>query len=151
MVKNKHKHFNPDEHEVNVKMAKVKKSSHCKHNINYHIVFIPKYRKEVLVGEKLKEILATIIKGKCEDLKCELLALEIMPDHVHIFVKANPVASPHWIVQQFKGYSPHQLRKEFPTLKSRLPTLWTRSYYCESVGHISEDTIKKYIEDQKGK
>ena len=77
--------------------------------------------------------------------------MEIMPDHVHIFVKANPVASPHWIVQQFKGYSSNILRKEFPELKSKLPTLWTRSYYCESVGHISEDTIKKYIEDQKGK
>jgi len=87
MVKNKYKHFNPDEHEVNVKMAKVRSSNHCKHNINYHIVFIPKFRKKVLVGEKLKEILKTLIRGKCEDLKCDLLALEIMPDHVHIFCR----------------------------------------------------------------
>jgi putative transposase len=90
MAKNKYKHFNPEEHRIDVQMAKVRASSHAKHNINYHIVFIPKFRKAVLTGEKLKEILSTIIKGQCEDLKCELLALEIMPDHVHIFVGAKP-------------------------------------------------------------
>lgn len=74
-----------------------------------------------------------------------------MPDHVHLFVKSDPRNSPHFIVQQFKGHTSRVLREEFPSLKSRLPSLWTRSYYCESVGHISEETIKKYIEDQKGK
>lgn len=82
MAKNKYPHFDPSKHNVDVKMAKVRSSSHCKHNINYHIVFIPKFRKAVLVGEKLKEILSTIIKGQTEDMQCELLALEIMPDHV---------------------------------------------------------------------
>src|SRR3989337_852330 len=78
-VKSKYKHFNPEEHKINVKIAKVRVSSHSKHNINYHIVFIPKYRKAILTGEKLIEILSTIIKGQCEDLQCDLLALEIMP------------------------------------------------------------------------
>lgn len=77
--------------------------------------------------------------------------MEIMPDHVHIFIQANPVDAPHYIVQQLKGFTSNILRKEFPSLKSRLPTLWTRSYYCESVGHISEDTVKKYIKEQKNK
>ena len=77
-----------------------------------------------------------------------------MPDHVHCFVSANPTLAPHEIVGWLKGYSSFKLRKEFPSLKSRLPTLWTRAYYIESVGHIhrgrgSEATIKKYIEDQK--
>ena len=56
-----------------------------------------------------------------------------------------------WLVQQLKGYTSHELRKEFSHLKSRLPTLWTRSYYVESCGHISEQTIKRYIEEQKNK
>jgi len=77
--------------------------------------------------------------------------MEVMPDHVHLFVKAPPTLAPHYIVQQLKGKSSRRLREELPHLKSRLPTLWTRSYYCESVGHISESTIRKYIEDQKGK
>lgn len=72
-----------------------------------------------------------------------------MPDHVHIFIKTKPTLAPHYIVQQLKGYTSRILRKEFPKLKSRIPTLWTRSYYCESIGHISEETVKKYINDQK--
>jgi len=70
---------------------------------------------------------------------------------VHLFVKTAPTNSPHFVVQQLKGYTSRGLKKEFPSLKSRLPSLWTRSYYCKSVGHISEETIRKYIKDQKGK
>ena len=81
----------------------------------------------------------------------KLIIMGVMPDHVHLFIKAPPTASPHWIVQQLKGYTSHELRKEFSYLKSRLPTLWTRSYYVESCGHISEQTIKRYIEEQKNK
>ena len=77
--------------------------------------------------------------------------MEMMPDHVHLFVKASPVDSPHYIVQQFKGYTSRILRKEFPEIKRRIPTLWTRSYYCESIGYLSEETVKKYIDNQKGK
>ena len=72
-----------------------------------------------------------------------------MPDHLHIFVKTNPTMAPHWIVQQLKGYTSRILRLEFPALKSKLPSLWTRSYYIESCGHISDAIVKKYIEDQK--
>jgi putative transposase len=103
-----------------------------------------------LTGEieiRLKELLFQ----KAEEICIVLDTLEIMPDHVHLFVKTSPVASPHWVVQQLKGYTSRMLRIEFPALKRRLPTLWTRSYYIESVGHISEATIKQYIEDQKGK
>ena len=64
-------------------------------------------------------------------------------------MKADPTFALHYIVQQFKGCTSRILRKEFPSLKSRLPSLWTRSYYAQSVGHISEDTIQRYIEDQK--
>lgn len=126
------------------------KSNTSIHNVTYHLIWCPKYRRKVLV-EKVEKRLMQLLKQKAKENDWVIDTMEIMPDQVHIFVKANPVASPHWIVQQFKGYTSNILRKEFPELKSKLPTLWTRSYYCESVGHISEDTIKKYIEDQKGK
>jgi putative transposase len=72
-----------------------------------------------------------------------------MPEHVHLFIKAQPVDSPHFIVQQLKGYTSRIMRQEFKSLVTRIPSLWTRSYYVESVGHISEETIKKYIAEQK--
>ncbi len=68
-----------------------------------------------------------------------------------VLSKPSPVDSPHFIVQQLKGYTSRMLRQEFKHLKSKLPTLWTRSYYCESVGHISEEAVKKYIMEQKNK
>jgi len=117
-------------------------------NIGYHIIWCPKYRRPVLVDQvevRLKELLYQ----KATEVGVSIETLEVMPDHVHLFVKASPVDSPHFIVQQFKGVTSYTLRKEFHHLTTRLPTLWTRSYYCESCGHISEKTVKKYIEDQK--
>lgn len=72
-----------------------------------------------------------------------------MEDHVHIFVKCRPTDSVAYIVAQLKGYTSHELKKLFPWLNSRLPNLWTRSYYAESIGIINEETIKRYIENQK--
>lgn len=118
------------------------------YNVGYHIIWCPKYRKKVLIDDveiRLKELL----KEKAKEISVEIEKMEIMDDHVHLFIKATPVDSPHYIVQQLKGYTSRKLREEFKQLKTKLPTLWTRSYYCESVGHISEDIVKKYIEDQK--
>ena len=117
-------------------------------NIAYHIIWCPKYRRKVLVNE-VEDRLKTLLVEKAEEIGCEISIQEVMPDHVHIFIKAKPTLAPHYIVQQLKGYTSRFLRKEFPKLKSRIPTLWTRSYYCESIGHISEEAVKKYIEDQK--
>ena len=125
-------------------------SNTCIYNIGYHLIWCPKYRRQVLV-DKIEKRLRELLNKKAKELKVVIDTMEIMPDHVHLFVKAKPTSSPHWLVQQFKGFSSHELRKEYPQLKSRLPTLWTRSYYCESVGHISEETVKKYIEEQKNK
>lgn len=123
-------------------------SSHSVYNLGYHIIWCPKYRRKVLVSgvdERLKELLLE----KAAALEITIEKMEVMPDHVHLFVKSKPTLAVHFIVNQLKGYTSVMLRREFPKLKSRLPTLWTRSYYAESVGHISEDTIKRYIEDQK--
>jgi putative transposase len=120
----------------------------CVYNIGYHLIWCPKYRRKVLqahIADRLKELL----NHKAEELDIKIAICEVMPDHVHVFVKCRPTASPHWIVQQLKGYTSRIMRQEFEPLRTRLPTLWTRSYYCESCGHISEDVVKKYIEDQK--
>lgn len=118
------------------------------YNVSYHIIFCPKYRRKVLV-EEVEERLRELLHEKADELEIEIESLEVMPDHVHMFVKADPTFAPHHLVQQFKGLTSRRLRQEFPSLKSRLPSLWTRSYYCETIGHISEDTIQQYIADQK--
>lgn len=119
-------------------------------DIGYHLVWCPKYRRKVLTDGKdirLKELL----QEKATSMNWDIASMEVMPDHVHLFVKAEPTDSPHWIVQQLKGYTSRIMREEFPDLKRRLPSLWTRSYFCGSVGHISAASVKKYIEEQKSK
>lgn len=118
------------------------------HSIGWHIVWCPKYRRRVLVGpveERLKELL----HQKAEDRGWSIETLEVMPDHVRIFVRTLPDNSPSYVANQFKGYTSRILRKEFRHLKSRLPTLWTRSYFIASVRRVSESTIRKYIDEQK--
>jgi putative transposase len=125
-----------------------RKSRGATYNIAYHLIWCPKYRRKVLINGidiRLKELL----NEKAIELGVVIENMEVMPDHVHLFVKCEPSDAPQFLVGQFKGYSSRILRDEFPELKSKLPTLWTRSYFAESVGHISEATIKKYIEEQK--
>jgi len=131
-------------------MERWKSGTNCIFNIGYHLIWCSKYRRPVLVGVVEKR-LRKIMSEKAEFLGVNIASLEILPDHVHLFVKCKPTFAPHQLVKQFKGNSSRLLRTEFPHLKSRIPTLWTNSYYCESVGHISEVVIKKYIEDQKNK
>ena len=117
-------------------------------NVSYHLIWCPKYRRKVLVG-KVETRLKELLNKKADEIGITIKQMEIMPDHVHIFVKCDTTSSPHWIVQQLKGYTSKIMRDEFKELKTRIPTLWTRSYFCESIGHISEATVRKYIEDQK--
>ena len=117
-------------------------------NISYHIIWCPKYRRKVLVNDveqRLKEILPQI----AEEMDCRIETMEVMPDHVHIFMHGTPILPVHLIVKNLKAVSARTLRSEFPELKRRMNTMWTRSYYCETIGSISEQAIQKYIEDQK--
>ena len=129
-------------------MKKLKHNITSVVNIGYHIVWCPKYRRKVLTGKiesRLKEILPQI----AEDMECIIEKVEVMPDHIHIFLHGTPILPIHLIVKNLKGKSSRILRSEFPSLKSKLPNLWTRSYYCETIGCINEETVKKYIENQK--
>ena len=127
-----------------------RRSNTSVHNVGFHLIWCPKYRRNIL-NPPIDKDLKLLLTNKAKELNIEIAKMEVMPDHVHLFVKANPTCAPHWIVQQFKGYTSRLLRQKYPELRTRLPTLWTRSYYCESVGHISETTIKRYIEEQKNK
>ena len=114
----------------------------------FHVVFCPKYRRPVLVDGvdvRLKEILLE----KAAELDVKILSMEIMPDHVHLFISFDPRLMLHKIIKILKGSSSRILREEFPSLKSRLPSLWTRSYFSCSVGHIGEAAVRRYIEEQK--
>jgi len=159
MVRNEYKHFNPVKHNLDVKVAVIRKSFHCTHNINYHIIWIPKYRKKILTG-KVAEVLKQIIEGQCKEMQCEKLALEIMPDHIHLFIGAKPTHRVCDIVHKLKGNTSIQLRRCFPDLKylgyrqhfgNGFPNLWATGYYCGSAGHVSQDAVRRYIEEQQGK
>lgn len=116
----------------------------------YHVVFCPKYRRKVLVNGvdvRLKEVLYET----AEENGIVLKTVEVMPDHVHLFIETDPRQPVHMSIRALKGRSSRLLREEFPWLKSKIPSLWTRSYFCCTVGHINEETIQKYIADQKNK
>lgn len=130
-----------------MKPARWTTSNKAVFNIGYHLIWCTKYRRKLLVGD-VEGRLKVLLLGKADDIGVSVEAMEVMPDHIHLFVKTSPVDSPHYIVQQFKGYTSRILHEEFP-LKKKVPSLWTRSYYCESIGHISQETVTRYIEDQK--
>jgi putative transposase len=123
------------------------------HNVvyicRYHVIFCPKYRRKVLtppIDERLKTILAEQIERWGQ----ELIEMEVMPDHVHLLVGCDPQFGIHRLVKLLKGYSSHTLRAEFPSLKRRLPSLWTNSYFCATTGGVTLETLKRYVENQKG-
>jgi REP element-mobilizing transposase RayT len=89
----KYQHFNPNTYQLDVKIALVKSGFHCKYNINYHLVWIPKYRKIVL-EDQVKDELSVILTNECKELELELLALGIMPDHLNLFIGAKPHPHP---------------------------------------------------------
>jgi putative transposase len=125
-----------------------KSNKNVVYSCKYQVVFCPKYRRQVLVDGidiRLKEIIQQV----ADELECEILELEIMPDHVHLLCEVVPQFGVHKFVKRLKGRSSFLLRKQFPTLKSRLPTLWTNSYFISTVGSAPLAVIKQYIEDQK--
>ena len=127
-----------------------KRNNGCVYDVKYHLVWCSKYRRKVLVNQvesRLKELLYI----KSQQLGIQIEAIEIMPEHVHVFITGTPMVAIQHIVNQLKGYSSRILRLEFKELRTRLPTLWSRSYYVGTVGHVSEETIKRYIIDPKGK
>lgn len=125
-----------------------KTNNNVVYSCKYHVVFCPKYRRAVLVGE-IAARLKSILLGVCQERRCELMEMEVMPDHVHLLLEVGPQFGVHRLVKLLKGRSSRLLRQEFPHLKSRLPTLWTNSYFVSTVGGAPLAVIKRYIEDRK--
>ncbi|MZQ75506.1 MAG: IS200/IS605 family transposase [Peptoclostridium sp.] len=125
-----------------------KSNNNIVYSCKYHVVWCPKYRRKVLVGEiecRLKELIRDI----CSELQAELIELELMPDHVHLLVEVDPQFGIHKLIKAIKGRTSRILRKEFPALTTKLPTLWTNSYFVSTVGGAPISIIKQYIESQK--
>ncbi len=142
-------HFQPSK-DLNVKISTVKSIGHTRYNINYHIVWIPKYRRPLLESQKVKEVLTDIIKGQCEQYHWDLLALEIQPDHLHIFLSATPEWNVAKIVKLLKGNTSIQMRRVFPYLKQQIRKhLWAKGYYVGTAGHITQEAVVKYILNQQ--
>jgi len=134
-------------------MSEYNTSAHSKFLVQYHIIWCPKFRFSVLKGnvaDDLKGIIKCIAKKYMYDIK----ALEVMPDHIHLFISTKPTVAPTDVVRMMKSISAIKLFRKYPELKkfySRSGSLWSSGYFISSVGNVSENTIRKYIEDQKSK
>jgi putative transposase len=122
---------------------------HERHNVHlviYHIIWCPKRRRKVLVGpvhDRLKQIIGEV----ANEHEWTIISLAIQPDHVHLFIRADPYTQPSDIPRLIKGRSSHDLREEFPHLR-KLPSLWTRSFFLSTAGNVSQEIIQRYIERQ---
>lgn len=129
---------------------RTKRTRHAVYEINYHLVWCPKFRRPVLAG-KVGEYLYKIMPSIVESIGGEMLNLSVQDDHVHLFASFPPTLAVSQIMHRVKGASSRQLRETFPHLKSQLPSLWTYSYFVGTAGRVSTKTIQKYIDDQKGR
>jgi putative transposase len=129
-------------------MRNIESKNNVVFDCKYHVVFCPKYRKKVLtdpVDLRLKDLFLE----KAKELHTEIVEMEIMPDHVHLLIKCDSQFGIHRVVKHLKGYTSRILRSEYHHLSSRLPSLWTNSYFVATVGTVQLDVIKQYIESQK--
>ena len=127
---------------------KYKSNHNVVYSCKYHIVWCPKYRRKVLVDTvavRLKEL----IYSMSQEFQVELIDLEVMPDHVHLLVDVDPQFGVHNFIKRIKGRTSRILRQEFPHLTTKLPTLWTNSYFVSTVGGAPLAIVKQYIESQK--
>lgn len=124
----------------------------CNNNIayscKYHVVWCSKYRRKVLV-EEVEQRLKELIVGVASELRVDIIEMEIMPDHVHLLLEVDPQFGIHRAVKNIKGKTSRILRAEFISLRTRLPSLWTNSYFVATVGGTPLEVIKQYIESQK--
>jgi putative transposase len=129
-----------------VPFLEYQRGTHHVYLVNYHLVWCPKRRKPVLTGA-VRNRLTQIIRDISKERSWNILALEVMPDHVHLFISVAPTVPAHEVANRMKGRSSNLLRKEFPELL-KIPSLWTHSYFASTAGNVSMATIKRYIEEQ---
>lgn len=116
--------------------------------INYHFVFSPRYRRKIFDIQNVEYRFKEIVKDICDELDIYVIAIECDRDHTHMFLNCLPNLSPAEIMQKIKGRSSKIIREEFIEL-SKMPNLWTKSYFVSTAGNVSSEIIKKYVEEQK--
>lgn len=129
-------------------MVEVRSNNNVVYRCAYHVVWCPKYRRPVIeagVADRLQQIIREVVAER----DCTIMELDTMPDQVHLLVECDPQYGIHRLVKQIKGRSSRVLRQEFPSLKSRLPTLWTNSYFVATVGGATVEVVKQYVENQR--
>jgi putative transposase len=129
-------------------MLGYKSNNNVVYSSKYHVVWCPKYRRKVLVDAVAKRLFDLIHKTAMR-YRAEVIALEIRPDQVHLLVEVDPQLGIHRLVKYIKGGTSHHLRKEFVSLRTRLPSLWTNAYFVSTVGGAPLEVIKQYVENQK--
>lgn len=125
-----------------------KTNNNIVYSCKYHVIWCSKYRRDVLkdgADVRLKDI----IQAVCNEAEAELLEMEVMPDHVHLLVEVDPQFGIAKLIRRIKGRSSRELREAFPWVRSRLPSLWTNSYFVSTVGGAPLEVVKQYIEQQK--
>ena len=127
---------------------KYKSNNNVVYSCKYHVVWCPKYRRKVLVSG-VDERLKSLVQEICKVRSISLIEMEVMSDHVHLLIEVDPQFGIHRAVKLIKGTTSRVLRQEFPWLRSRIPSLWTNSYFVSAVGGAPLSAIKKYIENQK--
>ena len=133
-----------------MRLEQAEKPYHTDHSIvyscQYHVIFCPKYRRAVLEDAVARRM----ILEKQAEYGYAVMSMEIMSEHVHLLLDVDPRVGVNNVVAKIKGYTSHELREEYPWLKKRLPTLWTRSKFISTVGAVTLDTVQRYIADQRG-
>lgn len=123
--------------------------THTKYNCTYHIVFVPKYRRKVMYGQ-LKHEVGQILSAVCKITGIQLIKGGVCPDHVHMYISIPPKMSLSTVMSKLKGKSALMIFDRHPEYRDKYGRhFWARGYYAETVGQVNEDTIMKYIEEQK--
>lgn len=146
-------HFNPKEFDLTKdKIAKIRKTKNCMYNINYHFTWIPKTRIKVMINPFDVDIKKYLYE-KCDERCWDPLALQVMPDHVHFFVSAPPKWAPCKIIQELKAYSSKELRKKYSIIRDMREKndFWASGYYCGCAGHVTANSVARYIAEQNKK
>ncbi len=128
-------------------MNTLKSTRHAKFLINYHFIWIPKYRRHILGSKEVRNIMDIEINKLSKVHDFEVLAMEVMPDHVHLFISAYPRYSPSQLMNIIKGETGKAIANKFPELKVK-GSIWTPSYFVGTAGNVSAKTIESYINNQ---
>ncbi|MFA5075779.1 MAG: IS200/IS605 family transposase [Candidatus Babeliales bacterium] len=133
---------------INNNEKKYKSTETLVYSCQYHVIWTTKYRRKVLT-DVMQSRLKELIISKQQEYKYDIIDIEIMSDHVHLLLDINPYFGIYKTIGKIKGFTSNRMRKEFKELTTRLPTLWTRSKFISTVGAVSLEVVKKYIENQK--